>query len=243
METIDRYWQSVRPYYAGVDGKMTSPDTTVFQHEMPGGQYSNLRQQASALGLAEEWPHICRMYATVNMMFGDIIKVTPSSKVVGDMALYMVQNHLTEQDIWDKGMTLDFPQSVVDFFDGKLGTPYGGFPEKLQHIILRGKKPHAESHPSDVDWDAVKADMKEKHMPVREEDVSAYSIYPKVFSDYVKRYKKYGDLSVLDTPTFFFGMKAGEEIHVTIEEGKMLIIRMDSMTRPDSNGTALFSLN
>lgn len=245
METIDRYWQSVRPYYAGVDGKMTSPDTTVFQHEMPGGQYSNLRQQASALGLAEEWPHICRMYATVNMMFGDIIKVTPSSKVVGDMALYMVQNHLTEQDIWDKGMTLDFPQSVVDFFDGKLGTPYGGFPEKLQHIILRGKKPHAESHPSDVDWDAVKADMKEKHMPVREEDVSAYSIYPKVFSDYVKRYKKYGDLSVLDTPTFFFGMKAGEEIHVTIEEGKMLIIRMDSMTRPDSNGnrTVQFELN
>lgn len=245
METIDRYWQSVRPYYAGVDSKMTSPNTTVFQHEMPGGQYSNLKQQAAALGLAEQWPEVCRTYARVNMMFGDIVKVTPSSKVVGDMALYMVQNHLTEEDVYEKGMTLDFPQSVVDFFDGKLGTPYGGFPLKLQEIILRGKTPHLESHPAAADFDVVKKEMKGKHMPTREEDVSAFSIYPKVYSDYIKRYKEYGDLSVLDTPTFFFGMKQGEEIRVNIEEGKMLIIRMDSMTRPDANGnrTIQFELN
>lgn len=129
LETIDRYWQGVRPYYAGVDSKMCSPNTTLYQHEMPGGQFSNLRQQATAVGLGERWPEVCRMYARVNMLFGDIIKVTPSSKVVGDMTLFMVQNNLTEEDIYEKGAALDFPQSVVDFFDGKLGIPYGGFPE------------------------------------------------------------------------------------------------------------------
>ena len=236
LETIDRYWQGVRPYYAGVDSRMASPNTTVFQHEMPGGQYSNLRQQATAVGLGQEWPEVCRMYAKVNMMFGDIIKVTPSSKVVGDMTLFMVQNHLTEKDIYEKGETLDFPQSVVDFFDGKLGIPYGGFPEKLQKIILRGQKPHLESHPADVDFDKVKMEMKEKHIPTREEDVSSYCIYPKVFSDYMERYHKYGDLSILDTPTYFFGMKPGEEIRVNIDEGKMLLVKLDNITKPDGEG-------
>lgn len=236
LETIDRYWQGVRPYYAGVDSRMASPNTTVFQHEMPGGQYSNLRQQATAVGLGEQWPEVCRMYAKVNMMFGDIIKVTPSSKVVGDMTLFMVQNHLTEEDIYEKGETLDFPQSVVDFFDGKLGIPYGGFPKKLQDIILRGQKPHLESHPADVDFEKVKMEMKEKHIPTREEDVSSYCIYPKVFSDYMERYHKYGDLSILDTPTYFFGMKPGEEIRVDIDEGKMLLVKLDNITRPDGEG-------
>ncbi|MDU7052732.1 MAG: pyruvate carboxylase [Dialister sp.] len=236
LETIDRYWQAVRPYYAGVDSKMVSPNTTVFQHEMPGGQFSNLRQQATAVGLGDRWPEVCRMYAKVNMMFGDIIKVTPSSKVVGDMTLFMVQNGLTEDDIYEKGNTLDFPQSVVDFFDGKLGTPYGGFPEKLQKIILRGEKPHLESRPADVDFAKVKEEMKEKNMPLREEDISSYCIYPKVFADYMDRFHKFGDLSVLDTPTFFFGMKPGEEIRVNIEEGKMLLIRLDGVSKADGEG-------
>lgn len=236
LETIDRYWQAVRPYYAGVDSKMVSPNTTVFQHEMPGGQFSNLRQQATAVGLGDRWPEVCRMYAKVNMMFGDIIKVTPSSKVVGDMTLFMVQNGLTEDDIYEKGNTLDFPQSVVDFFDGKLGTPYGGFPEKLQKIILRGEKPHLESRPTDVDFAKVKEEMKEKNMPLREEDISSYCIYPKVFADYMDRFHKFGDLSVLDTPTFFFGMKPGEEIRVNIEEGKMLLIRLDGVSKADGEG-------
>lgn len=245
LDAIDRYWERVRPYYAGVDAKMTCPNTTLFQHEMPGGQYSNLRQQATAVGLGEQWPDVCRMYAKVNMMFGDIIKVTPSSKVVGDMALFMVQNHLTEADIYAKGDTLDFPQSVVDFFDGKLGVPYGGFPEKLQKIILRGRAPHLESKPADVDFEAVKKEMEEKHMHVTDQSLSSYLIYPKVYSDYQERHKKYGDLSILDTPTFFFGMKPGEEIRVNMEEGKMLLIRMDDLTKPDLNGDRLvrFELN
>lgn len=236
LETIDRYWQGVRPYYAGVDSKMASPNTTLYQHEMPGGQYSNLRQQATAVGLGDQWPEVCRVYAKVNMMFGDVIKVTPSSKVVGDMTLFMVQNHLTEKDIYEKGETLDFPKSVVEFFDGKLGVPYGGFPEKLQEIILRGRKPNLESKPANVDFEQVKMEMKEKHLPTREEDVSSYCIYPKVFSDYIDRYHKYGDLSILDTPTYFFGMKPGEEIRVNVEPGKMLLVKLDNITKPDGEG-------
>lgn len=245
LETIDRYWEAVRPYYAGVDSKMTSPNTTVFGHEMPGGQYSNLRQQATAVGLGNRWPEVCHMYARVNMLFGDIIKVTPSSKVVGDMALFMVQNNLTEEDIYEKGETLDFPKSVVGFFEGNLGMPYGGFPEKLQQIILRGKEAHLVSTPPDVDFEAVKEEMKEKQFPVTEQSLSSYLIYPKVYSDYQARYKLYGDLSVLDTPTFFFGMKPGEEVRVNIEEGKMLLIRLEDITKPDLNGDRLirFELN
>lgn len=245
LETIDRYWEAVRPYYAGVDSKMTSPNTTVFEHEMPGGQYSNLRQQATAVGLGNRWPEVCHMYARVNMLFGDIIKVTPSSKVVGDMALFMVQNNLTEEDIYEKGETLDFPKSVVGFFEGNLGMPYGGFPEKLQQIILRGKEAHLVSTPPDVDFEAVKEEMKGKQFPVTEQSLSSYLIYPKVYSDYQARYKLYGDLSVLDTPTFFFGMKPGEEVRVNIEEGKMLLIRLEDITKPDLNGDRLirFELN
>lgn len=152
------------------------------------------------------------------------------------MTLFMVQNGLTEDDIYEKGNTLDFPQSVVDFFDGKLGTPYGGFPEELQKIILRGEKPHLESRPVDVDFAKVKEEMKEKNMPLREEDISSYCIYPKVFADYMDRFHKFGDLSVLDTPTFFFGMKPGEEIRVNIEEGKMLLIRLDGVSKADGEG-------
>lgn len=245
LENIDRYWQNVRPYYAGVDSQMTNPNTTLFQHEMPGGQYSNLKQQATAVGLGERWQEVCRMYAKVNMMFGDIIKVTPSSKVVGDMALFMVQNELTEEDICQKGETLDFPQSVIDFFKGKLGIPYGGFPVKLQKIILRGGELQKESIPENVNFEQMKQDMKAKHMPVVPEAITSYAIYPKVFEDYISRYKKYGDLSVLDTLTFFFGMKPGEEIYVTIEPGKMLLIHLDSITEPDEQGkrTIQFELN
>ena len=235
LEAIDRYWQGVRKYYAGVDARMTCPNTTVFQHEMPGGQYSNLQQQAAAVGLGDRWPEVCRMYARVNQLFGDVIKVTPSSKVVGDMSLFMVQNHLTEEDIYQRGDTLDFPQSVVDFFDGKLGTPYGGFPERLQKIILRGAKPHLETPPQPIDLDRLREDMKKLHIPDTPEAVSSCCLYPKVYKDYMQRYHQYGDMSILDTPTFFFGMKPGEEIRVHMDE-KMVLVRLNYITRPDPEG-------
>ncbi|WP_296920599.1 pyruvate carboxylase, partial [uncultured Megasphaera sp.] len=248
MEEMSRYWATVRPYYKGVDKAEAYPNTEVYQHEMPGGQFSNLRQQAKAVGLGDHWNEIKKMYHTVSMMFGDIIKVTPSSKVVGDMTLFMVQNNLTEQDIYDKGDVLDFPQSVVEFFEGRIGIPYQGFPEKLQKIILKGKKPLTErpgKSLAPVDFDAVRAKLAENGYKHEAEDINAYCQYPKVFEDYNEKVKRFGDVSVLDTPTFFFGMKKNEELHVEIEEGKDLIITLINISDPDESGvrTVTFMFN
>ena len=194
------------------------------------------------VGLGDRWPEIKSMYHQVNMMFGDIIKVTPSSKVVGDMTLYMVQNSLTEKDIYEKGDTLDFPQSVVEFFEGRIGTPYQGFPEKLQKIILKGARPltvrpGAVLQPTDLEH--MRNELSEMGANTTDEDISAYCLYPKVYADWNKFTKDFGDVSVLDTPTFFFGMKRGEEISVTIEKGKTLIIRLNSISEPDEDGNCL----
>ena len=200
------------------------------------------------VGLGDRWTEIKKVYHQVNMMFGDIIKVTPSSKVVGDMTLYMVQNNLTEKDIYEKGDVLDFPQSVVEFFEGRLGTPYQGFPEELQKIILKGARP-ITVRPGAVlpptDFEHVRNELNEMGANTTDEDVSAYCLYPKVFQDYTKFTKDFGDVSVLDTPTFFFGMKRGEEIQVTIEKGKTLIIKMNGVSDPDEDGNRiiLFEFN
>lgn len=248
MEELSRYWATVRPYYKGVDKADAYPNTEVYQHEMPGGQFSNLRQQAKAVGLGDRWNEIKKMYHTVSMMFGDIIKVTPSSKVVGDMALFMVQNNLTEQDVYDKGDVLDFPQSVVEFFEGRIGIPYQGFPEKLQKIVLKGKKPLTErpgKSLAPVDFEAIRQKLIDAGYKHEDEDINAYCQYPKVFKDFNETVKKYGDVSVLDTPTFFFGMKKNEEVHVEIEEGKDLIITLINISDPDDSGvrTITFMFN
>ena len=248
MEEMSHYFGSIRPYYKGVDKAEAYPNTEVYQHEMPGGQYSNLQQQAKMVGLGDRWADIKKMYHQVNMMFGDIIKVTPSSKVVGDMTLYMVQNNLTEKDIYEKGDVLDFPQSVVEFFEGRLGTPYQGFPEELQKIILKGAKP-ITVRPGAVlpptDFEHIRHELSEMGAQTTDEDISAYCLYPKVYQDYNKFVKDFGDVSVLDTPTFFFGMKRGEEIQVTIEKGKTLIIKMNGFSEPDEDGNriVLFEFN
>ena len=248
MEELSRYWATVRPYYKGVDKADAYPNTEVYQHEMPGGQFSNLRQQAKAVGLGDRWNEIKKMYHTVSMMFGDIIKVTPSSKVVGDMALFMVQNNLTEQDVYDKGDVLDFPQSGVEFFEGRIGIPYQGFPEKLQKIVLKGKKPLTErpgKSLAPVDFEAIRQKLTDAGYKHEDEDINAYCQYPKVFKDFNETVKKYGDVSVLDTPTFFFGMKKNEEVHVEIEEGKDLIITLINISDPDDSGvrTITFMFN
>lgn len=244
MEQMSHYFASIRPYYKGVDKTNPYPSTEVYQHEMPGGQFSNLQQQAKSVGLGERWDEVKKVYHQVSMMFGDIIKVTPSSKVVGDMTLFMVQNGLTEQDIYDKGETLDFPQSVVEFFQGYLGVPYQGFPKKLQKIILKGKKqlkgrPGAYLEP--VDFEDVRKHLVDLGSPATDEDVIAYCLYPKVYSDYVEFNSNYDDISVLDTPTFFFGMRRGESIHVTIEKGKMLIIKLIHVSEVDEDGNRIVS--
>ena len=248
MNELSRYWETVRPYYKAADRTENFPNPEVYVHEMPGGQYTNLKQQAQALGLIERWEEIKDMYHRVSMMFGDLIKVTPSSKIVGDMALFMVQNKLSEEDVYAKGDVLDFPASVVEFFEGRIGTPYQGFPEKLQKIVLKGRqpitvRPGAALEP--VDFEEVRSKLAEIGAPTTDEAVSSYCLYPKVFTDWVERYNKFGDVSVLDTPTFFFGMSIGEVIKVEIEQGKTLVIKLIHISEPNAAGmrTVTFEFN
>ena len=249
VHKINRYWEDIRDYYEEFEAGIQTTSTEVYNHQMPGGQYTNLQQQANAVGLNDEWDKVKEMYADVNKMFGDIVKVTPSSKVVGDMALFMVQNKLNEEDIYAKGDTIDFPESVISFFKGDLGQPTGGFPDRLQEIILKGKKAITERPGSlrePIDFVALKAELEEKiQRTASDEDVISYLMYPQIFLDYVAVYDKFGDVTKLDTPTFFHGMRMGEQIEVQIEKGKTLIIKLNSIGEPDSDGMRIlyFDLN
>lgn len=248
-EKLSVYWEGVRPYYQDFESGMNAPHSEVYFHEMPGGQYSNLQQQAKALGLEHRWDEVKKMFRTVNDMFGDIVKVTPSSKVVGDMALFMVQNNLTEKDIYERGEFIDFPESVIEFFRGEIGQPYGGFPEKLQQIILKGRE-KIEVRPGQllepVDFDQVRRELEKKlEREVTNQEVIAYVLYPEVFSTYQNFIADFYDVSVLDTPTYFYGMRLGEKIEVEIEQGKTLFIQLVSISEPRSDGTRVvyFELN
>jgi len=249
LEQLSQYWEDVRKYYRDFESGMNAPHAEVYKHEMPGGQYSNLQQQAKAVGLGDRWNEVKEMYQRVNIMFGDIVKVTPSSKVVGDMALFMVQNNLSEEDVLTKGKTIDFPDSVIELFEGYLGQPVGGFPKELQEVILKGKKP-ITVRPGEllepVDFDALQVELtKEVGRSVSKKDVIAYALYPKVFLDYVKTIEQFDDISNLDTPTFLYGMRLGEEIEVEIETGKTLIVKLVSLGQPLADGTRVvyFELN
>ncbi|MYL19054.1 pyruvate carboxylase [Halobacillus litoralis] len=248
-EKLGHYWEDIRKYYKDFESGMNAPHTEVYKHEMPGGQYSNLQQQAKAVGLGERWDEVKTMYRRVNDMFGDIVKVTPSSKIVGDMALYMVQNELNEDDIYEKGESLDFPDSVIEFFQGYLGQPYGGFPAELQRIILKGREP-IQVRPGEllepVDFNNLKETLFHSlDRQVTSFDMISYALYPKVFMDHQKFREQYGDMSVLDTPSFLYGMRLGEEIEVEIEQGKTLIVKLVSVGEPQVDGTRIvyFELN
>ncbi|MGL4523783.1 MAG: pyruvate carboxylase [Bacilli bacterium] len=249
VERLGHYWEDVRKYYVAFESGMNSPHTEVYHHEMPGGQYSNLQQQAKGVGLGERWDEVKSMYRRVNDMFGDLVKVTPSSKVVGDMALFMVQNNLTEDDVYDQGDTLDFPDSVVELFSGYLGQPVGGFPKELQRIILKGKEP-LTVRPGEMlefaDFDKLRNTLHHNlHHQITDEDLISYALYPKVFMDYQKKLDEFGDVSVLDTPTFYYGMRLGEEISVDIERGKTLIVKLVSIGEAGADGmrTLYFEFN
>ena len=249
LEQLSTYWEDVRKYYKDFESGMNAPHTEVYKHEMPGGQYSNLQQQAKAVGLGDRWDDVKEMYSRVNAMFGDIVKVTPSSKVVGDMALFMVQNELDEKSVLEKGKTIDFPDSVIELFEGYLGQPEGGFPKELQKVILKGKQPitvRPGELLDEVDFKALREELfNEISRPVTDFDLLAYALYPKVFLDYVRTLEQFGDLSSLDTPTFLYGMRLGEEIEVEIEVGKTLIVKLISIGEPLADGTRAiyFDLN
>jgi pyruvate carboxylase len=243
------YWESVRELYYPFESGMRAGTSQVYQHEIPGGQITNLKEQAAALGLGGRWREILKTYADVNQLFGDIVKVTPSSKVVGDMTLYLVANNLKTADVLDDKRELSFPKSVVELMEGRLGTPPGGWPKKVQQIILRDKKP-LKGRPADalpkVKLEDVTSELKGKIKATpTENDVMGYLMYPREFVEFDAHRRNYGDTSVFPTNVFFFGMKPGQEITLEIEPGKSLIIKFLAVGEADSEGgrPVFFELN
>lgn len=249
LQATADYWETVRAHYRPFDSGQLAASADVYRHEMPGGQYTNLFQQAQALGLEDRWRDVCRTYAEVNRLFGDIVKVTPTSKVVGDMALFMVGNNLTAREVLEGNRELAFPESVVEFFEGRLGQPPGGFPEALQRRVLRGRtpmvgRPGASLAPAD--FEATQQQLERRlDRPVKEREVVTHLLYPRVFPEFAAHQQRYSDTSVLPTPAFFFGLQAGEEISVDIEAGKTLIIKFLTVGDPHEDGrrTVFFELN
>ena len=240
---LNRYWGAIRKSYHAFDQAQVSPSPEVYYHEMPGGQYTNLYQQAKSVGLGERFEEVKEMYHRVNQLFGDIIKVTPSSKVVGDMALFCIQNELNEENIYEKGLTLSFPESVIQFFRGDLGQPVGGFNEQLQKVVLKDIEP-ITVRPGllapEVDFEEVRKELETMlgHKP-KDQQVLSYLMYPKVYKEYQERKELYGDLSKLDTQTFFYGMRMGETIQMEYAPGKVFMITLVQIGEPDQDGNRI----
>jgi len=244
------YWEQVRSYYTPFDTSPKAGSAEVYLHEMPGGQFTNLKEQASSMGLGHRWPEIARTYAEVNQLFGDIVKVTPSSKVVGDMTMFLVTRGIKPADVLNlEPGSVPFPESVIDMLSGGLGQPLGGWPKKVQHVVLGDRKPikgrpGAELKPLNFKKIAEELAPKLKRDATMD-DVFSHVMYPEVFADYAKKVNTSGDVSVLPTPAFFYGMKPGQEISIDIEPGKTLFIRMVNIGAVDAEGkrTVNFELN
>ncbi|HEX4143937.1 MAG TPA: pyruvate carboxylase [Pirellulales bacterium] len=249
LQKLDQYWQAVRQFYTPFETGMMASTADVYQNEIPGGQYTNLFEQAKAIGLAHRWPEICQMYAECNQLLGDIVKVTPSSKAVGDMALFLITSNLTPADVLESKRELAFPESVVDLVSGRMGQPPGGFPAKIRQRVLRGQKPlrgrpGASLPAADFKKAASELETKLGRKPRRRE-VLSYLMFPKVTSEFIAHQKKFSDTSVLPTPLFFYGQLSGEEVAVEIETGKTLIIKFLAVgdPHPDGRRTVFFELN
>jgi pyruvate carboxylase len=256
LNQFSDYWEVARDYYKPFDTAPRSGSAEVYLHEMPGGQYTNLKEQAASMGVGHRWPEIARTYAEVNQLLGDIVKVTPSSKVVGDLALFLFSRGIKPADVVNlEPGSLPFPESVIDMMQGGLGWPEGGWPERVSLVVL-GEKRHREararhaaarrkpghSAAAPLDLDRTRAELAEKlRRPITDDDLYSHLMYPQVFADFAKHLATYSDVSVLPTPAFFYGLRPGEEISVNIEEGKVLIIRLISVGQPDKDGRRAIS--
>ncbi len=246
---LSQYWEGVRRFYVPFESDIRCGTSDVYRHEMPGGQYTNLREQARSMGLEHRWPDIAEAYAQVNLLFGDIVKVTPTSKVVGDMALFMVANDLTPQDVLNPDKELNFPESVVQLMRGELGFPSDGFPPQLQQKVLKGVAPlvgrPGETLPAaDLEQEREKAQKLVGHQ-ISDQDLASYLMYPKVFQGFAKHRSHYGDVSCIPTPAFFYGLQDHEEVAVTIDTGKTLVVKIEGRAPADVEGQSrlFFELN
>ena len=249
LDEIAEYWRAVREFYTPFESPVLVAGADLYRHEMPGGQYTNLFEQARALGLADRWTDVCRMYTDVNHMLGDIVKVTPTSKAVGDLALFLIANDLTTRDVLEGERELAFPKSVIDLVGGHMGQPMGGFPEKVRKRVLGDRKPvrgrPGKSLPP-ADFKKTESELKRfLGRNIQRREVLSYLLYPDVFREFDSHQQQYADTSVLPTPIFFYGQQPGEEIMVNIEPGKTLIIKFLVMGEPhaDRRRTVFFELN
>ncbi|MEC7280893.1 MAG: pyruvate carboxylase, partial [Verrucomicrobiota bacterium] len=241
FDDLSIYWEAIRQYYEPFDTSPKFGSAEVYRHEMPGGQYTNLREQARALGLGARWPEVVRYYHEVNAVLGDIVKVTPSSKVVGDLAIFLLTKGVEPKDMVNLEPGSTFPESVVDMLSGGLGQPKGGWPKDIQKVVLGERKPY-KGRPSaraeKVDLDQSREEIKAitRRNKCSDDDLYAYLMYPQVYKDLIKYIEQFGHARVLPTPAFFYGLKPGEEISVEIEEGKTLIIKLIYVSDPNVEG-------
>ncbi len=249
-DKMAEYWKATREYYGSFETDLKTSFTKVYEVEVPGGQYSNLRAQANSLGLSARFDDVLEMYKRVNLLFGDIVKVTPSSKVVGDMALFMVQNELDEESVIEQGPALDFPDSVISFFEGQIGQPAGGMNKELQKVVLKDRefitdRPGKHLEPYDFKQARKELEQVLSEKAIDDESLLSYAIYPKVYKDYLSFYETYNKVQVIDTPTFFYGMELNEQILIEIEKGKTLLIELTSIgpLKEGGNRTVYFDLN
>ncbi len=249
IRKISTYWEQVRTLYTAFEADFKSGASEVYQHEIPGGQYTNLRQQARSMGIDHRWSEVADTYASVNKMFGDVIKVTPTSKVVGDLALMMITGNLTPAEIQDPEREIAFPESVIQFFRGDIGQPYGGFPKALQTKVLKGKKPLTKRPGAVMKAVDLKAARKEaEHKAGRhisDAEFASYLMYPQVFIDYAQHRRTYTDVHKVPTRAFFYGMDAGDEVAIELQKGRALVVRFLVLGDVDENGlrTVFFELN
>ena len=249
LQKISEYWRDVRPVYKDFESELQTASAEIYKYEIPGGQYSNLQAQVESFGLGHKLKEVKDMYKAVNQMLGDIVKVTPSSKVVGDLAIFMVQNDLTPENIVEKGANIDFPDSTVSYFEGMMGQPEGGFPEDIQKVVLKGKTP-ITCRPGELlppeDFDGIRKKLQDElGLEGTDREVISYAIYPKVFEDYIKSIRKEGSFRYMGSDIFFHSLAEGETCEVKLGEGRVLIVKLQEVRPVDNDGMreAIFEVN